>query len=97
MCAPPAAAGGWGGGLAERGRQRRVAARPVPEHRQRKGQRRHPLLRPIMEVPLHPAPFGVPGCHDPLPGRPDLLQLGAHLGLQPLVLDGHPGRRRGGA
>jgi len=76
--------------------QRWVAGRPVPEHCQLKGQRCHTLLRPVVEVPLHPAPFGVPGLHDPLARGPYFLQLGPHLGLQPLVLDRHPGRRRRG-
>ena len=48
-----------------------------------------------MQVAFQPAPFGVPGLHDPGPGGPDLLQLGLHLGLQPGMLQRHARRRRG--
>jgi hypothetical protein len=64
-------------------------------HAERQGQRDQPLLRPVVQVALEPAAFGVPGLHDPGPGRPHQLQLRLDLGLQPGMLQGHARRRRG--
>jgi hypothetical protein len=50
-----------------------------------------------MQVPFDAAALAVSRLHDALPGRPHLLQLGPYLGVQPCVLDRHPGRRGGGA
>ena len=64
-------------------------SRAIPRARLKRHQ---PLLRAVMQVAFQPAPFGVPGLHDPGPGGADLLQLGLHLGLQPGVLQRHAGR-----
>ena len=69
--------------------------RAAAGHAERQGQRDQPLLRPVVQVPLESAAFGVSGLHDPGPGRPDQLQLGLDLGLQPGMLQGHARRRRG--
>ena len=68
---------------------------PAARHAERQRQRDQPLLRPVVQVALEPAAFGVPGLHDPGPGRPHQLQLRLDLGLQPGVLQGHARRRRG--
>ena len=79
------------------GGRRRVGAVAVAQHRQGQGQGRQPLLGPVVQVPLDATPLAVPRLHDALAGRPDLLQLGPHLRVQPLVLDRHAGRGGGGA
>jgi hypothetical protein len=50
-----------------------------------------------MQIALDPAALGVAELHDAGPGGANLLELGADLGLEALVLDGHAGGRRDGA
>ena len=37
------------------------------------------LLRPVVEVPLDPSPFGVRGCDDPRARNPQLVRVAAKL------------------
>ncbi len=71
----------------------------VPSRRrsnsQRDPERHETLLRPIVEVPLDPPPFRVLRLGQPGPGCADRLELGADLGLEPLVLDRQADRRDG--
>ena len=48
------------------------------------------MLSPVVEVALEPAPLGIAGLDDASPRRAQVLQLGEHLGLEALVLDGEP-------
>ena len=86
-----------GGGLRERGGCRTVGAVAVPQHGQGERQGRQPLLCSVVQVPLHATALPVTGLHNALPGRPDLLQLGPHLRVQPRVLDRYPRRGCRGA
>ena len=70
-----------------------LAARQAQVH----GERHQPLLGAVVEVALDPAPLGVAGVDDAGARGAQLLDLGAQLGLQPLVLQGeraarHPAR-----
>ena len=76
----------------------RRAARP-PRRLRRPGARselqRHPeaeqpLLGAVVEVALEPPPLVVAGLDDPRPRGAKLRELGAQLGLQPLVLEREP-------
>ena len=46
------------------------------------------LLRAVVDVALDPPPLGVAGGHDSRSGLSDLLELGADVGGEPLVLEG---------
>ena len=61
------------------------------------GQRDQVLLRPVVEVALDPAPFGVPAGDDPRPGLAQGVRLLAHLvqrglqrGVELGVVEGQP-------
>jgi hypothetical protein len=60
-------------------------------------QRHESLLGAVVQVALDPPPFVVARLQDAVAGGDHLVQLSPDLGVQPLVLDGHPGRggRRG--
>ena len=49
-----------------------------------------------MDVALDPPPLGVAGSHDSRSGLPDLLELGADVGGEPLVLEGESRSGRDG-
>ena len=58
---------------------------------EREGQADEPLLSSVMQVPLQPSPLGVAGRDDPGLCGPQVFELGQHLGVKPLVLQGKPG------
>ena len=60
-------------------------------------QRDESLLGAVVQIALDSAPLGVPGGHDPGPGCADVLELGADLGLEPLVVERQARRRRHGS
>ena len=82
-------------------RLRRAARRPpsgsVVQRRARQPQvqreRDEPLLGAVVEVALEPAPLVVAGLDDARARGAQLLEPGAQLGLQPLVLERERGRR----
>ena len=80
---------------------RSPASEPVADLRagDAEGQREvhQALLGAVVEVALDAAALGVAERNDPGAGGADLLELGADLGLEALVLDGHAGGRRDGA
>ena len=59
--------------------------------RERERQRDEPLLRAVVEVALEPPPLDVGGLDEPEPGGAQLLEAGAQLGLQALVLEREAG------
>ena len=61
---------------------------------QREREPDEPLLGAVVEVALEPPALGVAGLDDAGARRAQLLELRAHLGLQPLVLEREP-RGRG--
>ena len=54
------------------------------------GEGEEPLLRPVVEVALEPAPRGVAGLDDAVARGAEVLELAEHLGLQALVLEREP-------
>ena len=52
------------------------------------------LLSPVMEVALEPAPLGVASLDDPGARQAEILDLCARLGLEALVFESEPRRRR---
>ena len=67
-----------------------LAARLVEPH----GEGDEALLRTVVEIALDPAPLGIGRVHDPHTRGADLLELGADLRGETLVLERHPGDRR---
>ena len=55
--------------------------------RERERQRHQPLLRAVVEVALEPATLDVGGLDEPEPRGAQLLEAGAEVGLQALVLE----------
>ena len=74
-----------------------IGPHPPTKELERDPQRHQPLLRPVVEVPLHPPPFRILGVDEPRPRRLDGIELRPDLRLEPLVLDrqadGRDGRR----
>ena len=79
----------FGTGRVEFREGRRIGFRPEAPAKQlqRDPERHETLLRAIVEVALDPPPFGVLRLGQPGTGCADRLELGADLGLEPLVLD----------
>ena len=73
----------------------RVAVEPRVGEPERHRDRHQPLLRAVVQVALDPPPLGLRGLDDPRARRAQLLEPGAQLGLQALVLEREPGRRAG--
>ena len=55
-----------------------------------------PLLRAVVQVALEPESFGVTPRDDPFAAGAQLVEVGAQVGLQPFVVDRHPGGRAQG-
>ncbi len=71
----------------------RLELPPGGVQRQRQGQQA--LLRAVVQVPLDPQALLVAGLHDPGPRGANLVELGADLGVEALVLDRHARRGAG--
>jgi hypothetical protein len=70
-----------------------IVLQELLDHAQAKSKRHQPLLRPIMEIPLEPAPLGE-GCLDDAHARgAQLVDLGSQLGVKALVLECERSRR----
>src|SRR6186997_3130265 len=60
--------------------------------RQREQQRDQALLRPVMEVALEPAPFGIAGLHETGTRRTQIREARTKIGLKAPVLEGQTRR-----
>jgi hypothetical protein len=72
----------------------RRSSAPRAGDAQRQGEVHQALLGAVVQIALHPAAFGDAERNDAGARGADLLELGADLGLQALVLDGHLSGRR---
>ena len=82
--------------LVEEPGQHRVGPRgPVARLAQLEGERDETLLGTVVEIALDAPPLGVGRLDQPRPGRPDVVELGADLGLETLVDEAQARRRAG--